>query len=59
MRHQIKPFIVERMLSRKLTSETNKPSIWGTLDLSLQQGPYVERGLVEATTVGDDADDRR
>lgn len=58
MRQQTKSFIVERKPSRKLKPDANKPSIWGKLDLTLQQDPHVERDLVEATTAGGD-DDRR
>lgn len=58
MRQQTKPFIVERKTSRKLKSDTSKPSIWGRLDLMLHQDPRVERDLVEATAAGGD-DDRR
>ncbi|WP_200844337.1 hypothetical protein [Rhizobium sp. 18065] len=58
MRQQTKPFIVERKPSRKPKADTSKPSIWGKLDLTLQQDPQVERDRVEATAaVG--ADDRR
>lgn len=34
MRQQTKPFIVEIKQSRKLKTNTQKPSIWGNLDLS-------------------------
>ncbi|WP_200945904.1 hypothetical protein [Rhizobium sp. Leaf391] len=54
MRQQTKPFIVERKPSRKLKPATNKPSIWGKLDLMLNEDPEVERGLVEATAAGGD-----
>ncbi|NHT77663.1 hypothetical protein C8J35_1247 [Rhizobium sp. PP-F2F-G38] len=57
MRQQTKPFIVERKPSRKLASDTNKPSIWGKLDLTLNDDHHVERGPVEATTAG--VDDNR
>ena len=35
MRQQTKPFIVEIKQSRKLKPATQKPSIWGTLDLNV------------------------
>jgi hypothetical protein len=56
MRQQTKPFIVERKPSRKLASDTSKPSIWGKLDLTLNDHHHVERGPVEATTAGGDDD---
>lgn len=38
MRQQTKPFIIERKSSRKTKPDTQKPSIWGTLDADIAQG---------------------
>lgn len=56
MRQQTKPFIIERKPSRKLTSDTNKPSIWGKLDLKLHRDPLADRDLVEEMAAGADDD---
>jgi hypothetical protein len=58
MRQQTKPFIIERKPSRKLKSDTNRPSIWGKLDLNLDQDPQLDRDLAEERAVGR-ADDHR
>jgi hypothetical protein len=42
MRHQSKPFIVEIKPSRKVKSDTGKPSIWGKLNLSMDTDPQVQ-----------------
>ncbi|KSV66811.1 hypothetical protein N182_34905 [Sinorhizobium sp. GL2] len=43
MRQQTKPFIVEIKQSRKVKAGTQKPSIWGKLDLKLAtDDPLVE-----------------
>ena len=41
MRQQSKSFIVEIKPSRKVKSDTGKPSIWGKLDLSVDADPQV------------------
>ncbi|SMD13021.1 hypothetical protein [Rhizobium sp. RU36D] len=52
MRQQTKPFIVEIKQSRKLKPATQKPSIWGTLDLSVaeDQGAPAPSGMEPADT---------
>ncbi|MFN7088986.1 MAG: hypothetical protein ACK4P4_00280 [Allorhizobium sp.] len=35
MRQQSKPFIVERKLTRKPKPDSQKPSIWGSLDTDI------------------------
>ena len=54
MRHQTKPFIVERKPSRKPKSDAQKSSIWGNLDLELIRDHQVEQGRMRGTTGGDD-----
>ncbi|MGF6177843.1 hypothetical protein [Ensifer sp. 4252] len=54
MRQQTKPFIVEIKPSRKVKADTQKTSIWGKLDLSVEpefqaepvpaEEPVVETG---------------
>ncbi|KQU06129.1 hypothetical protein [Rhizobium sp. Leaf453] len=56
MRQQTKPFIVERKPSRKPKSDATKASIWGKLDLTLNQHPQTEREPIKKTAVG--VDDR-
>lgn len=58
MRQQTKPFIIERKPSRKQKPDANKPTIWGRLDLTLNQDPQFGRDLVEETAADRD-DDRR
>ncbi|UJW77829.1 hypothetical protein [Rhizobium sp. SL42] len=53
MRQQTKPFTVERKSSGKLKSDSNWPSTWGKLDLTMQD-PHVERVLLEETAAGGD-----
>lgn len=50
MRQQTKPFIVEIKQPRKLKPTTQKPSIWGTMDLSV-----AEDHAVSATVVSEPA----
>lgn len=52
MRQQTKPFIVERKPSRKPKSDATKSSIWGTLDLTLNQHPQTEPEPIRETAVG-------
>lgn len=42
MRQQTKPFIVEIKSSRRVKSDAQKASIWGTLDLTLEPEPRAE-----------------
>ena len=42
MRQQTKPFIVEIRQSRKPKTGSQKPSIWGKLDLRLADDPMAE-----------------
>ncbi len=42
MRQQTKPFIVEIKSSRRMKSDTQKTSIWGALDLTLEPDPRPE-----------------
>ena len=42
MRQQSKPFIVEIKPSRKVKTDTGKPSIWGKLNLSVDADPQVQ-----------------
>ena len=49
---QTKPFIVERKPSRKPKSDAKKASIWGKLDLTLNQHPQTEREPIKKTAVG-------
>ncbi|NMV72455.1 hypothetical protein QOV31_005136 (plasmid) [Agrobacterium fabrum] len=56
MRQQTKPFVVERNPSRKPKSDAKKASIWGKLDLTLNQHPQTEREPIKKTAVG--VDDR-
>ena len=51
MRQQTKPFIVEIKQSRKPKTGTEKPSIWGKLDLSVTDNPMDHvKPVVEPTT---------
>lgn len=50
MRQQTKPFIVEIKQSRKLKPATQKPSIWGTLDLSVAEDRAVATTVIEPAT---------
>ncbi|MBB5577063.1 MULTISPECIES: hypothetical protein [Rhizobium] len=56
MRQQTKPFTVEIKQSRKLKSTDRKTSIWGKLDLTLDQSTLTEREPREASAVGGDND---
>lgn len=56
MRQQTKPFIVERKPSRKLKSDAKKASIWGKLNLGLNEHSQTEREPIKETAVG--VDDR-
>lgn len=47
MRQQTRPFIVEIKSSRRVKSDTQKTSIWGTLDLTLDPEPQAEPVLAE------------
>ena len=42
MRQQPKPFIVEIKPSRRVKTDTGKPSIWGKLNLSVDPDPQVQ-----------------
>ncbi|MFA7416581.1 MAG: hypothetical protein WC048_19105 [Rhizobium sp.] len=42
MRQQPKPFIVEIKPSRRVKTDTGKPSIWGKLNLSVEPDPQVQ-----------------
>lgn len=42
MRQQTKPFIVEIKSSRRVKSDGQKTSIWGTLDLTLEPEARTE-----------------
>lgn len=42
MRQQTKPFIIEIKSSRRMKSDQQKTSIWGTLDLTLEPDPRPE-----------------
>ncbi|MCJ8057000.1 hypothetical protein GB928_025810 [Shinella curvata] len=50
MRQQTKPFIVEIKQSRKLKPATQKPSIWGTFDLSVSEDHAVAAMVTEPAT---------
>jgi hypothetical protein len=56
MRQQTRPFIVEIKPSRKVRADTQKPSIWGKLDLRPQQGLRPEAAPADepAAIVDDD-----
>lgn len=55
MRQQTKPFVVEKKPSRKPKSGAGKPSIWGKLDLSLNDDHHDDApGTVSTAAVGDD-----
>jgi len=42
MRQQSKPFIVEIKPSRRVKTDTGKPSIWGKLNLRVDPDPQVQ-----------------
>jgi hypothetical protein len=45
MRQPTKPFIVERMPSRRPKLDEHKPSIWGSLDADIAQGLKDQREM--------------
>ncbi len=51
MRQQTKPFIVEIKSSRRMKSDQQKTSIWGTLDLTLEPDPRPEPITAEQSAV--------
>jgi hypothetical protein len=56
MAKQTKPFIVEIKQSRKLKTDSQKPSIWGSLDLRMADDrvPDVDRTDEPAAIVAGD-----
>jgi hypothetical protein len=57
MRQQTKPFIVEKKPSRKPKASSNKPSIWGKLDLSVSPDHHDDDEAAKTMAAG--GDDRR
>ncbi|BCG83452.1 hypothetical protein MesoLj113b_69940 (plasmid) [Mesorhizobium sp. 113-3-3] len=47
MRQQPKPFIVEKKTSRKLKTDNEKASIWGTLHRRLKQDLAAQQDVPE------------
>ncbi|MGF0540207.1 hypothetical protein ACQQ2Q_19610 [Agrobacterium sp. ES01] len=58
MRQQQKTFIIERKTSRKIKSDTGKPSIWGKLDLTVDQDETFESGPTDETVAVKDHEPR-
>ena len=56
MRQQTKPFTVEIKQSRKLKPTDRKTSIWGKLDLTLDQDALTEKEPREPSAVSGEND---
>lgn len=54
MRQQTKPFIVEIKQSRKSKPTDRKTSIWGKLELTLDQDIGIEKDTPATPTAADD-----
>jgi hypothetical protein len=56
MRKQTKPFVVEIKPSRKLKPGNQKPSIWGSLDLTIAEDHTVPQFPVTAPATANSGD---